>query len=167
MLDFPKNNLPRLHFAARHIFNVKCPSLRRAAPDLTGWGELFFLVDRAEPNVEHPLADIIDRGRIDVRAAFGAKGLDARRAAIGGFNVILGRVAQQREVCLLGWDNSPVRTGRHFLTIGTVTNHYRILINLGLISYMTAMAAAVNFHPLYPLSQVSFTRPWTSGPLTS
>jgi hypothetical protein len=48
-----------------------------------------------------------------------------------------------------------------------VTNHYRILINLGLISYMTAMAAAVNFHPLYPLSQVSFTRPWTSGPLTS
>ena len=79
---------------------------------MTGRRKFLFLTDRAEADIKNPVADIINRGCIDMAAAFRAERLDAGHATIRRLDIILGRLIGEGKLCFLGGHDDAIDPGR-------------------------------------------------------
>jgi hypothetical protein len=120
------------------------PWCRGSAPDLPPRLEPVALADT--PPANPPVIWAARAAGEKRRTAFRAEMLKARSAVISGLGVDLGHLPRHPDLFARADHRDPVgRSGQH-LAIRAVTDRYSLGIDVGLISYRTAMALPVDIH---------------------
>src|SRR5215831_1722885 len=137
-----------LFLGLRHGVKRRDPGSRRAPPLLPSGTQLIALTKNADANHVGGLYALADRRRIDWRAAFAAKRLYARRAALRRSLEIHRRLAGDLESGAGNGDRNAKRGASADLAIGTVADLRPLWVSLGFDSDRATGARAVNFHEI-------------------